>query len=183
MRTEVTIRDIMSINPVMISKKASVMDAAREMKGDGVGSIIIVDNGKPVGIVTESDILRKVVAEGKYPSKISVEEIMSCPPVTISPEAKIEEAIKIMGANKIRRLPVVENEKLVGMVTQRDLLQISPMLLDVVRELASITGSGENSYRKQVFLHGKCEGCGMLSDRLVEVDGRLLCESCTESYK
>jgi CBS domain-containing protein len=183
MRTEVTIRDIMSINPVIVNRKATVMDAAKEMKGEGVGSIIIVDDGMPVGIVTESDILRKVVAEGSHPSEIAVEEIMSSPPITISPDAGVEEVIKLMGKNRIRRLPVMENGKLVGMVTERDLLQISPMLLDVARELSSISGSRETSYGKQRLLSGKCEGCGMLSDRLIEVDGHLFCESCADSYR
>ncbi len=183
MRTEATVRDIMNSNPVIISGKATVMDAAKEMKGEGVGSIIIVDDGIPTGVVTESDILRKVVAEGKSPSEIMVEDIMSSPPITTSPDAGIEDVIKIMGKNRIRRLPVMENGKLVGMVTGKDLLQLSPMLLDIAREIAPIMQSRETSYRGQRFLSGKCEGCGMLSDRLIEIDGHLLCESCAESYK
>ena len=63
MKTDATIADIMSENPVIISRKASVMDAAREMKGEEVGSLIIVENGAPVGIITERDILSKVVEE------------------------------------------------------------------------------------------------------------------------
>ena len=183
MRTEATVNDIMNINPVIASRKSTVMDAAKEMKGEGVGSIIIVDDGVPVGIVTESDILRKVVAEGEHPSKIAVEKIMSSPPITTSPDARIEDVIKLMGENNIRRLPVMDGGRLVGMVTGKDLLQISPMLLDIARELAPIFKSRETSYRGQRFLSGKCEGCGMLSDQIVEIDGRLLCESCAESYK
>ncbi len=183
MRMEVTVRDVMDTSPVVLNRKATVMDAAKEMKGEGVGSIIVVDDGMPVGIITESDILRKVVAEGKHPSEITVGDIMSSPPIVTSPDTKIEEIIKIMGANKIRRLPVVKNGKLVGMATGRDLLQISPMLLDVARELAPIMQSRETSYRKQRFLSGKCEGCGMLSDKLAEIDGHLFCESCAESYR
>lgn len=182
MKTDVTIRDIMSDNPIIISRKASVMDAAREMKGEGVGSLIIVDNGAPVGIVTECDILRKVVAEGKLPQEVTVEDIMSSPPVTISPDASLEEAIKLMGAHRIRRLPVVQDSKLVGMATERDMLQVSPLLLDVARELAAIGGSGEHPFRKREGLPGKCEGCGMLADRLTEIDGHLFCESCAETY-
>ncbi|HDS59299.1 MAG TPA: CBS domain-containing protein [Thermoplasmatales archaeon] len=183
MKTDVTIRDIMNDNPVIISRKASVMDAAREMKGEGVGSLIIVDNGVPVGIVTECDILRKVVAEGKIPQEVMVEDIMSSPPVTVSPDASLEEAIKLMGTHHIRRLPVVQDGKLVGMATERDMLQVSPLLLDVARELAAIGGgSGERPFRKREGMAGKCEGCGMLTDRLTETDGHLFCESCAETY-
>ena len=107
---------------------------------------------------------------------------MSAPPITISPQASIEEAVRLMGKHQIRRLPVMENGVLVGMATEHDIAQVSPMLLDVARELASIGGSGHLSFSRQRRLSGKCEGCGMLSDRLSEVDGRLFCESCTEIY-
>jgi CBS-domain-containing membrane protein len=103
--------------------------------------------------------------------------------VTVAPETRIEDAIKIMGAKRIRRLPVVKDGKLIGMVTERDLLQISPLLLDVVRELASISRARESLYRKREFSSAKCEDCGMFSDKLIEVNGRLICESCAEAYK
>jgi CBS domain-containing protein len=182
MKTDATIADIMSENPVIISRKASVMDAAREMKGEEVGSLIIVENGAPVGIVTERDILGKVVAEGKPSQDVMVEEIMSAPPITIPPSASLEEAVRVMGMHHIRRLPVMEDGSLVGMATEHDIVQVSPMLLDVARELASISGSGEHPFSRRGDLAGKCEGCGMLSDRLREVDGHLFCESCAETY-
>jgi len=177
---KICIRDIMSENPVMINKKASVLDAAKEMKSEMVGSIIIVEDGKPIGILTESDIMRKIVAEEKDPAKIAVEEIMSSPAITISPDAGIEEAVRIMGKHKIRRLPVVENEKLVGMVTERDLMQVSPLLMDIIEEWAEINRQRLAYKKERKFLTGKCEECGMLSQRLLNVNGRLLCESCAE---
>jgi CBS domain-containing protein len=177
---KICIRDIMSGNPVMINKKASVLDAVKEMKSEMVGSIIVVEDGKPIGILTESDILRKIVAEEKDAAKIAVEEVMSSPPITISPDANIEEAVKIMGKYKIRRLPVVENGKLVGMVTERDIMQVSPLIMDIIEEWAEINRQ-RLAYRKEKkFMSGKCEECGMLSQRLLNVDGRLLCESCAE---
>ena len=182
MKTDATIADIMSDSPVIISRKASVMDAAREMKGEEVGSLIIVENGTPVGIITERDILGKVVAEGKPSQDILVEEIMSTPPITIPPSASLEEAIRLMGKHSIRRLPVMENDTLVGMATEHDIAQVSPMLLDVARELAAIRGSDDYPFSKRGGLAGKCEGCGMLSDRLSEMDGHLFCESCAETY-
>ena len=177
---KICIRDIMSENPVMINKKASVLDAVKEMKSEMVGSIIVVEDGKPIGILTESDILSKIVAEEKDAAKVAVEEVMSSPPITISPDANIEEAVKIMGKYKIRRLPVVENGKLIGMVTERDIMQVSPLIMDIIEEWAEINRQ-RLAYRKEKkFMSGKCEECGMLSQRLLNVDGRLLCESCAE---
>ena len=180
MDEEIRIRDIMSTNPVMINKKASVLDATKEMKSERVGSIIIVEDGKPIGVLTESDILRKIVAEEKDPSKISVEEVMSKPPITISPDATIEEAVRLMGKHKIRRLPVVDKGKLVGMVTEKDIMQSSPLLLDIIEEWAEIVRERLSYRGAGKTMAGKCEECGMLSSRLVDVNGRLLCESCAE---
>jgi len=182
MKTDVTVADIMSDNPAIISRKGSIMDAAREMKGESVGSLLIVEKGMPIGIVTERDIIHKVVAEGKSPQDILVEELMNAPLVTISPAASLEDAIRLMGLHQIRRLPVVENGMLIGIATERDMLQVSPMLLDVARELAVINPEGECPLGNHEELAGKCEGCGMLVNRLSEVDGHLFCESCAEVY-
>jgi len=179
----IRVRDLMNNNPVMIGRKASVLDATKEMKSERVGSIIITDNGKPIGVLTESDILRKIVAEEKNAAKISVDEVMSSPPITIDADATIQEAVRIMGKNKIRRLPVVKNGKLIGMITERDILQASPFLMDIMEEWAEIAKE-RISYRKgKKYYGGKCEECGMLSDRLIEVNGRLLCESCAENLR
>jgi CBS domain-containing protein len=183
MKTDMAIRDMMKRSPVIISPKATVQDAAKEMKGEGIGSLIVIDSGKPMGIITESDILKKVVAEGLDSSKILVDDIMTSAIITVKPDTTIEEAIKIMGELGIRRLPVVENDRLVGMTTQKDILQVSPMLLEVAREWASINENEGLSYKQKRIFSGKCEDCGMLSTRLTTVDGRLICESCKETMK
>ncbi|HEC77273.1 MAG TPA: CBS domain-containing protein [Thermoplasmatales archaeon] len=177
---EIRIRDIMNKSPVIINKKASVLDAVKEMVSEKVGSIIVVEDGKPIGILTESDIMKKIVAVEKNPAKICVDKVMSFPTVTISPDEKIERAVEIMGKKKIRRLPVVENGKLTGMVTERDIMQFSPLLLDIIEEWAEITRKRLEYKGREKYISGKCEECGMLSRRLSYVNGRLLCESCSE---
>jgi len=177
---EIRIRDVMNRNPVIIKRKASVLDAVKEMVSERVGSIIVVENRKPIGILTESDIMKKIVAMEKNPAKVCVDEIMSSPTITISPDEKIENAVKIMGEKKIRRLPVVENGKLIGMVTERDIMQFSPLLLNIIEEWAEITKKRLEYKGKDKYISGKCEECGMLSRRLSYVNGRLLCESCCE---
>ncbi|RLF40981.1 MAG: CBS domain-containing protein [Thermoplasmata archaeon] len=180
---KIRIRDIMNTSPVMINKKASVLDATKEMKSEKVGSIIVVEDGKPIGIVTESDILREIVAEERDPKKIPVDEIMSAPPVTISPDDEIYDAVKMMGKHRIRRLPVVESEKIIGMVTERDIMQFSPLLRDILEEWAEITKQRIEYKREGKFISGKCEECGMLSRQLVNFNGRLLCEFCLERMR
>ena len=179
----ITIRDIMNPNPVMINKKASVLDATKEMKSEKVGSIIIIENGKTIGILTESDILREIVAEDRNPAKTTVEKIMSAPPVTISSDSSINDAVKLMGKHGIRRLPVVDSKKLVGMVTERDIMQFSPLLQDILEEWAEITRERIDFKRDKSYYTGKCEECGTSSSRLSNFNGRLLCEFCRKSLR
>ncbi|MEM1513519.1 MAG: CBS domain-containing protein [Candidatus Thermoplasmatota archaeon] len=179
MKKEILVRDIMSKAPVIIKSKATVLEAAKEMKNEKVGSVIVVENGKPVGILTESDILKKIVAEGKDASKIKVKDVMSSPLVSISPDEKIEKALKLLGENRIRRLPVIENGKLVGVITERDIVQFSPLFIDLIEEWARITKE-RIEYERSETTPGMCEECGMTTDKLIEVNGRMLCEFCAE---
>jgi CBS domain-containing protein len=179
----IRIRDIMNTNPVMIRRKASVLDAAKEMKSEKVGSIVIIENGRPIGILTESDILRKIVAEEQEPADVDVDTVMSGPPVTIGPDTAIDEAVRVMGEHNIRRLPVVSDGKLIGMVTERDIMRFSPLLKNLVDEWADITRQRLDYKRESRFVEGKCEECGMLSRQLLNYDGRLICEFCLERMR
>ena len=139
-------------------------------------------NDKPLGIITESDIIKKVVAENLKASDVYVEEIMSSPIIVIDPYSALEEAMKIMGKCNIRRLPVVEKGKLIGIITHKDISRISPVLHEISREWYNISKIDESYIKRQIF-SGKCEDCSSLSTNLVNVDGRLLCEDCVDALK
>jgi CBS domain-containing protein len=177
----VLVKEAMKVNPVTVNPKTSVKEAAELMKNKGIGNCIVVDD-KPVGIITESDILKKVVAEDRKASEVLVEEVMGSPIIVIDPYVDIEEAMKTMSKCNIRRLPVVENEELIGIITQKDILRLSPMLLEISREWGDIVGKDEAYLKKQIF-SGKCEDCGILSANLKNIDGRLLCEDCIDALK
>ena len=100
-----------------ISFWSSVSEAARIMDERAIGSVLIEENGRVIGIMTERDILRKIVAKGKNPDKVKVKEIMNDPVITIDANEDILEASKIMDEKKIRRLIVVDNGKIVGKIT------------------------------------------------------------------
>ena len=102
---------------VKISFWSSVSEAARLMDERSIGSVLIEENGRVIGIMTERDILRKIVAKGKNPDKVKVKEIMNDPVITIDANEDILEASKIMDEKKIRRLVVVENGQIVGKIT------------------------------------------------------------------
>ena len=102
---------------VKISFWSSVSEAARIMDEKSLGSVLIEENGRVIGIMTERDILRKIVAKGKNPDKVKVKDVMNEPVITIDANEDILEASKIMDEKRIRRLIVVENGKIVGKIT------------------------------------------------------------------
>ena len=117
------VKNIMAKPVITIGKDNSVFEAAKVMSEKGIGSTVVTDDGKPVGITTERDILQRVVAEGLDASKVKMTDIMSKPLMTINGNMPIINAIRIMEKNKLRHLLVIEKGKLVGIVTQRDLLR------------------------------------------------------------
>ena len=179
MRRDLLVKEAMRTRILTCSPSDTVKKVAKCMRKNKVGSSIIMSKKKPIGIVTESDILEKVVAEGKDANKVRVEEIMSTPLITIDPYVTIEDAMKIMSKHNIRRLPVVDKGKLIGIVTEKDLFRISPTLIEISKEWSLIEGALPTA-SSQISMSGKCEGCGRLSTDLIEVDGRFLCEDCRE---
>ncbi len=109
---------------IAIDKDGSVHEVAKIMSEKCIGCIVVTDKGAPVGITTERDILQRVVAKGLDASKVKMKEIMSKPLITVNGSMPIINAIRVMEKNNVRRLLVVEKGKLIGIVTQRDLLRV-----------------------------------------------------------
>lgn len=115
----VTVKNLMTKKALTIDLKQTVLEAAQLMSQKGVGDLIVVDNEMPIGIVTERDFVRRVVAkERTLDTKVS--NVMSTPLLTISPEASLKEAARKMIKNRIRRLPVLKEHKLVGIIVVSD---------------------------------------------------------------
>lgn len=121
------LKDIMSKEIAFVDSNESIESAAQLMQQYNVGSIPICDNNKLVGIVTDRDITLRSVAKGQYQQTVG--DIMTKNPVTASPETDVHEASRLMGEKQIRRLPVVENKSLVGMVSLGD-ISVEPKLAD-----------------------------------------------------
>ena len=132
-----SVKDIMSKNVVTITLNKTSFEAAELMNSEEVGCLVVVENDFPVGIVTERDFVRRIVAKKlSYDEKIS--EIMSKNLVTVDPDTSLKEAARLMSDNKIRRLPVVKQKKLVGIVVASDFVRtlgkktISEEILDAL---------------------------------------------------
>jgi CBS domain-containing protein len=114
-----TVKDLMTKNVVTIDVNKTVVEAAALMSENDIGDLIVMDNNTPVGIVTERDFVRRVLAEGKS-TESKVSEVMTRPLKVIDPDAPIKEAARRMVNKRIRRLPVIKDNKLVGIITAAD---------------------------------------------------------------
>ncbi len=114
------IRDVMTPNPSCVSPEDSIQNAARIMRDQDTGAVPVVENGRPVGIVTDRDIVVRAVAEDGQLNR-PVREIVSGSIISASPDMSTSEAADLMSEHQVRRLPVVENERLVGIVSIGDL--------------------------------------------------------------
>ena len=115
------VRDIMEKNVITIPLDKTALDAAKMLKEKKISFLVIVRDDKPLGLVTERDIVRKIAAEDKTASSIPLESIMSAKFRWVEPSTTVDSAVQKMLNNNIRRLVVLENEKLVGVITQTDL--------------------------------------------------------------
>lgn len=129
----IQIRDIMIENVITAKKETTVEDAVRLMNKYEIGCLVVVEDGKPVGIVTERDLLKRVLAKSKALRRLKVSQIMSYPLVSAKPIIEIEEATKIMCQNKIKKIPIVEKGKLLGLITLTDILRIQPQLIKMYK--------------------------------------------------
>ena len=116
------IRDIMQKNIITIEKDQTILQTARLMKENDISFVVIVENGNPIGVLSERDFVQKFCIENKKSDTIMISEIMSYKFRWVEPTTEIEDAIQKMLNNNIRRLLVLDNQKLVGVITQTDLV-------------------------------------------------------------
>ena len=194
MKIGVKVGDVMTRKFISVSPETSVSECSKIMIANKVGSLIVKTDKKLAGIMTEGDII-KAIAGKKNLSKVKARDIMSTKIVTISPSEDMYEALKKMRGKKIRWLPVVVKNVVIGMLTVKDILRIEPSLFEIVSEFQPIREEedkikiiGLRKKRKseaegEVWSReGECEECGAF-DVLYNIEGRYLCEECREEEK
>jgi signal-transduction protein with cAMP-binding, CBS, and nucleotidyltransferase domain len=117
------VRDVMKKNVISIDSSMSIQDAAKMMDDASIGAIVVLENGVVVGIITERDMTRRVIAKGK-PYTINVKEVMSSPVVVVNPDDSVWGAAQLMKTRRIHRMPAVQNNMLVGIITTSDIVKL-----------------------------------------------------------
>ncbi len=133
------VRDVMARRVLLVEANSSAKNAARMMNKFSVSSLIVSSEGDIVGIVTERDILTRVVASGQNPEEVTVREIMSEPIIVVNPDTPLDQAVQIMLMERIKKLPVMEKDgekvKLVGILSMTDVARIQPHLIENIKNL------------------------------------------------
>ena len=181
LRTRMIVKDIMSSPVVTLDENATSNKVATLMDENGLGCVIITNKaGKPVGIITERDLVIRVLAKNLMPDTVKAKEIATSPLLTITPDTKISEAARRMSRLDIRRLGVVYKGNLVGLISSRDIVGVMPELIEIIQERTRIEDAeqAEETEDEEKPLSGYCDRCGVFSENLKAVDGQNLCEDC-----
>ncbi len=177
MTTRVLVRDIMNSPVVSASPSDTVRDIAKKMKEEKIGSIVIMEKDKPVGIVTDWDIVSNGVVRDAKPSQIKAKDVMK-DIRTIESEESITEAARLLRKHNIKRLGVIYKNRLVGIISSSDVIAVTPDLVDVVSEKAAIIRGELGIARPAGKVSGYCDECGEWSDLLQYDEGTFICEVC-----
>jgi CBS domain-containing protein len=181
LRTRMVVKDVMSSPVVTLDEGATSNKVADLMDENKLGCLIVTNKtGKPVGIITERDLVIRVLAKNLKPDAVKAKEIMTSPLVTIEPEATISEAARRMSRLNIRRLGVIYKGNLVGVVSSKDILGVMPELIEIIQERTRIEDAAEEEPAEieERPLSGYCDRCGGFSENLKDVNGQNLCEDC-----
>jgi len=122
-------------NVVTVDTDATVKEAVEIMNKHEIGCLVVVKGNRLVGILTERDMLKRVLGESRNPEKTKISEIMTTPLITVSPTTNLEEAAKLMFEKNVKKLPVVSEGKLVGLITLTDLARFQPEIIRLIRRI------------------------------------------------
>ena len=182
LRTKMMVKDVMSSPVVTLTEEAPSNKIANLMGENNLGCVIIINKaGKPIGIITERDLVLRVLTKNLKPDTVKAKDIMTSPLVTIEPEATISDAARRMSRLDIRRLGVLYKGNLVGVISSKDILGVMPELIEIIQEktrIESASSSEETEGAEEAPLSGYCDRCGVYSENLKDMNGQSLCEDC-----
>ncbi len=181
LRGKLLVKDVMSSPVATISEEAKVNTAAELMDKTNYGCLIVTSQeGKPLGIITERDLVVRVLSKNLKPDEVKAKDVMTAPLITIEPDVTINEAARRMSRLNIRRLGVLYRGRIEGLLSSKDILGVMPELIEMIQERANIEGEVRTlrATRERSPLAGYCDRCGRWSDDLKQQNGDYICEEC-----
>ncbi len=181
---DLKVKDLMTKNVISLPMEKSVADIALEMAKKDVSAMLLKSGDTFVGILTDRDIIKKVIALGLNPKNVRGGEVMSSPLISISENVSVQEAADKMRDNKIRRLVVKRKGNVVGIISESDIVRVEPELHFLIREHSRLgVGKVSPMEPRGVILEGYCEECENYSGDLKKVNGKWLCDECQRKVK
>jgi len=172
----VKVKDIMKKSVITVDPNISIADVARIMTNNRIGSVVVLDGEKPIEIVTDDDIVG-IIANGKDPKKMNVKDLPSEKKlITADPDEDVIKVTKKMIKTGVKRMPIVKDNKLQGIVSDKEILLVAPELLEIMSE--KLKRRVENVAQTEEVISGICERCEAYSDELSNISGRWICEEC-----
>jgi len=176
------VKEIMSKPAVTIDYNKTAKVAGQLMRKKRLGFLVVTKRGKAIGIISDADLINKIIVGGKAPEKAKIKDLMSRPLITISPEEDVLAAIEKIKKNNIHRMPVVRKGKVIGVISLTDIARSSPEMHYLLE------------YRQEMKKHpivireqrtsGICDSCGNYSEHLKKmIDGRWMCETCEDELE
>lgn len=176
---DVLVNEIMTRSIAVIDKDASIQKAAMLLRKKNIHGLVVISGKTVTGMLSDKDIISKVVSENKSPREIKVCDVMSPKLIVAKPTDNIAETTRIMFANDISRLPVVDEEgNLAGIITVRDMLRVYPGINEILNEELELKES--QAIPERTIIEGRCEECDNIVDELIEIDRRWLCTDCRD---
>ena len=130
------VEDVMVESVITVDVDSSVMKAVKIMNEHEIGCLVVTRRGKAVGIITERDLLQRVIGKSKNPSRTKVREIMTKPLIAGQPEMDLEDATRLMFQKRIKKLPVVDHGRLLGLITLTDVARFQPQMIRILKKLS-----------------------------------------------
>jgi CBS domain-containing protein len=129
------IKEIMTTEVKTVSPKSTIQEAAKLMSNFRIGCLLVAEKKALVGIITETDIMREVVSKNMLPSKVKVEQFMTKEVIVVGPDTELEDAADAMTEKKVKRLPVIYKNQLVGIVSAVDIVAAEPRLMEQIAKI------------------------------------------------
>lgn len=173
----VKVKDVMRRAVYTVDSNIDMATVAKIMTDNRIGSVVVLKDSKPIGIVTDSDLI-SLIAGGKDPKKVLIKNLRDKKFVTVSPEEDLFKVVRMMVKNGYKRMPVVKDGNLCGIISDKEVMVTTPEMIKVLSE--KIKARVELVSPPSRTISGLCENCEEYSDRIKNIGGKWLCEDCRD---